>query len=175
MKIKFKMSLGQYQSACVFNLHNSIFRLKYILLISPLNKAKFRLTNFGKWFLIFHVTAYASPMGDDMKLSNQLTDKCLATPPMAFNVHQQTLWNQSAGDDVSQVPPSLKIYIYIYTEHQCTAWATYQIRKISGCACAGNAGNVFPATDFNGNRYLEIPACITTRASRTCRDVCRDR
>ena len=25
-------------------------------------------------------------------------------------------------------------------------WAPYQIRKIVGCACAGNAGNVFPAT-----------------------------
>ena len=24
------------------------------------------------------------------------------------------------------------------------AWASYQIRKIAGCACAGNAGNVFP-------------------------------
>ena len=24
-------------------------------------------------------------------------------------------------------------------------WASYQIRKIVGCACAGNAGNVFPA------------------------------
>ena len=27
-------------------------------------------------------------------------------------------------------------------------WASCQIRKIVGCACAGNAGNVFPATDF---------------------------
>ena len=26
-------------------------------------------------------------------------------------------------------------------------WASYQIRKIAGCTCAGNAGNVFPATD----------------------------
>ena len=24
------------------------------------------------------------------------------------------------------------------------SWASYQIRKIAGCACAGNAGNVFP-------------------------------
>ena len=31
-------------------------------------------------------------------------------------------------------------------------WASYQIRKILGCACAGNAGNIFPATDFKGNR-----------------------
>ena len=25
-------------------------------------------------------------------------------------------------------------------------WASYQIRKIAGCPCAGNAGNVFPGT-----------------------------
>ena len=30
-------------------------------------------------------------------------------------------------------------------------WASYQIHKIACCACAGNAGNVFPATDFIGN------------------------
>ena len=30
-------------------------------------------------------------------------------------------------------------------------WASYQIRKIADCACAGNAGNVFPATDFKWN------------------------
>ena len=37
-------------------------------------------------------------------------------------------------------------------------WDTCQIRKIAGCACAGNAGNVFPATYFKGNRWLAIPA-----------------
>ena len=31
-------------------------------------------------------------------------------------------------------------------------WASHQKRKIVGCACAGNAGKVFPATDFKGNR-----------------------
>ena len=29
---------------------------------------------------------------------------------------------------------------------EAKAWASCQIRKIVGCACAGNAGNVFPAT-----------------------------
>ena len=48
-------------------------------------------------------------------------------------------------------------------------WASFQIRKIAGCACAGNAGNVSP-----GHRRLAIPTCITARASRTCRDACRD-
>ena len=32
----------------------------------------------------------------------------------------------------------------------CAQWASYQIRKIADCACAGNAGNVFPATYFMG-------------------------
>ena len=55
------------------------------------------------------------------------------------------------------------------------SWASCQIHKSASCACAGNAGNVFPATDFKGNRKLAIPTCITARASRTCRDACRDR
>ena len=33
-----------------------------------------------------------------------------------------------------------------YSETCIIAWASYQIRKIAGCACAGNAGNVFPGT-----------------------------
>ena len=54
-------------------------------------------------------------------------------------------------------------------------WTSYQIRKITGCACARNAENVFPATNFKGNRKIAIPACITARAWSTCRDACRDR
>ena len=29
---------------------------------------------------------------------------------------------------------------------------SYQIHEIARCACAGDAGNVLPATDFKGNR-----------------------
>ena len=43
----------------------------------------------------------------------------------------------------------------------------------TGCVWAGNAGNIFPATDLN--RLLDILACITARASSTCGDACRDR
>ena len=50
-------------------------------------------------------------------------------------------------------------------------WASCQIPRIAGCACAGN---VFPTTEFKWNRQLAIPACITARASRTCHDACRD-
>ena len=31
-------------------------------------------------------------------------------------------------------------------------WAYYQIHKILSCACAGNAGNVFPVTELKENR-----------------------
>ena len=54
-----------------------------------------------------------------------------------------------------------------------TQWASYQIRKTVGYACAGYAGNVFRTTDLSGNRLLAIPACITARAWRTCHDACR--
>ena len=54
-------------------------------------------------------------------------------------------------------------------------WASYQMRKIVGCACTRNAGNVFPATHLKGNRKLTILACIAACAARTYRDACRDR
>ena len=36
--------------------------------------------------------------------------------------------------------------------HTFEACASYQVRKIAGCACIGNAGNIFPAT--------HVPWCI---------------
>ena len=49
--------------------------------------------------------------------------------------------------------PKFEIYpIFKFPWLSATQWASYQIRKIAGCACAGNAGNVFPATDCNENR-----------------------
>ena len=56
-----------------------------------------------------------------------------------------------------------------------TQLSSFQVRTIVGRACAGNAGNIFPATDFQGSHLLAIPACIKARASRTCRDACRVR
>ena len=54
-----------------------------------------------------------------------------------------------------------------------TPWASYQIRKIAGCACAGNAGNVFPrgrlqrkplASDpdmHHGTCVTHVPWCMS--------------
>ena len=45
------------------------------------------------------------------------------------------------------------------------SWASYQIPKIEGCACAGNTGNVFC------HRGLPIPTCITELYVRDARAV----
>ena len=59
-------------------------------------------------------------------------------------------------------------------------WASCQIRKIAGCACAGNAGNVFPRRRFqrkllvsdpgmhHGKCVTHVPWCMS--GSLTCGD-----
>ena len=58
------------------------------------------------------------------------------------------------------------------------SWASYQIRKIAGCACAGNAGNVFPRRRFqrkplvsdpgmhHGTCETHVPWCISGSLTR---------
>ena len=41
------------------------------------------------------------------------------------------------------------LFLWQYVSFKLGVWASYQIRKIAGCACAGN---ISPATDFKGNR-----------------------
>ena len=48
--------------------------------------------------------------------------------------------------DVRDGEPSLRGYMRLLE------WTSYQICKIADCAWAGNAGYVFPATKFQGNR-----------------------
>ena len=59
-------------------------------------------------------------------------------------------------------------------------WASYQIRKIVGCACAGNAGNVSPRPQFQRKPLVSDPGmhhgtCVThvpwyMSGSLTCDD-----
>ena len=49
--------------------------------------------------------------------------------------------------------------------------ASYQIRKITGCACTGNAGNVSPRRRFQMKPLISDPGMH----HGTCRDTCRDR
>ena len=61
-----------------------------------------------------------------------------------------------------------------------THGASYQIRKIAGCACAGNAGNVFPRRRFQRKLLVSDPGmhhstCVThvlwcMSGSLTCGD-----
>ena len=48
-------------------------------------------------------------------------------------IHVAKMGTREIGHDTDNHPPT-----------NVTAWASCQIRKIAGCACAGNAGNVLP-------------------------------
>ena len=67
---------------------------------------------------------------------------------------------------------TISILTYFYEIIVCfkiqltSPWASYQIRKIVGCACAGNSGSVIPATDFRRKPLLSDPdmhhgTCVT--------------
>ena len=48
----------------------------------------------------------------------------------------------------------------------CVVWASYQIRKLAGCACAENAGNVFPGHRLQRKPLVSDPdmhhgTCVT--------------
>ena len=58
--------------------------------------------------------------------------------------------------------PSNKTFVGCITYQ----WASYQIRKIAGCACAGNAGNVFPRRRIQRKTRVSDPGmhhgtCVT--------------
>ena len=72
-----------------------------------------------------------------------------------------TIFGQSAG------AASVSLLMHVPQAQGLFTWASYQIRTIARCACAGDAGNVSPAIDLTGNHQLAILACITARASRT--------
>ena len=52
-----------------------------------------------------------------------------------------------------------------------SSWASYQIHKISGCACAGNAGNVFPRPRLQrkplvSDPVTHVPWCMSGSLTR---------
>ena len=74
----------------------------------------------------------------------------------------------------------LRLLMRVTKDIYCSQWASYQIRKIAGCACAGNAGNVFPRHRFqkkplvndpdmhHGTCVTHVPCCMS--GSLTCCD-----
>ena len=56
--------------------------------------------------------------------------------------------------------------VMLYDMHMMTTWASYQICKIAGCACAGNTGNVFPRRRLQKKPLVSDPGmhhgtCVT--------------
>ena len=97
----------------------------------------------------------------------------------AFSKPENSLFNFSVKRSVMQT----LVAPLVFGHQQIEIWPCWgpghgpltRNANNADCTCVGNAGNIFPATNFKGNRQLAIPACITARASRTCRDACRDR
>ena len=87
---------------------------------------------------------------------------------------------KSAIPKCSQCDKSLTFRIVVCCTIIIWLWASYQIRKIAGCACAGNAANVFPRRRFqrkslvsdpgmhHGTCVTHVPWCMS--GSRTCGD-----
>ena len=73
-----------------------------------------------------------------------------------------------------------KPWYYLIYFSKRAPWTSYQIRKIAGCACARNAGNVFPRRRFqskplvtdpgmhHGTCVTHVPWCMS--GSLTCGD-----
>ena len=53
-------------------------------------------------------------------------------------------------------------------------WPLTRYAKLRVAHAPGMPGTFSPDAEFKGKRGLAIPACITARASRTCRVACRD-
>ena len=64
------------------------------------------------------------------------------------NAFENDVWKMAV---IFSLPQCVKLPIHSMS-HKICPWASYQIRKIAGRACAGNVGIVFPATDFKANR-----------------------
>ena len=61
----------------------------------------------------------------------------------AYNFDNTILVDRHVGSTIIQVIKNFDIKV---GGARFWTWASCQIRKIAGCACVGNAGNVFPAT-----------------------------
>ena len=92
--------------------------------------------------------------------------------PLSIMISHNQVWNLSRVQFPSNFAVQIKTNNWqpYKQSSKRTPWASYQIRKTAGCACPGNAGNVFPATDLK-----ETTSLRSRHASRTFHDACRDR
>ena len=114
--------------------------------------------------------------------------KCVQQYPWPNGLHPQAIYNQwywdsLLGNDWQWVSIGSANVLMSNTWLASTllgSWTSYQIHKIAGCACAGNAGNVFPRRRFqrkllvsdpgmhHGTCVRHVPWCMS--GSLTCSD-----
>ena len=96
------------------------------------------------------------------------THCCRATAKWIGNMsdYKNVIQNTQSGDNIRTFSFFTHLDVVVFLPHTYITWASYQIRKIAGCACAGNAGNVFPRRRFQRKQLVSDPdmhhgPCVT--------------
>ena len=105
----------------------------------------------------FKCILYAICMGRSRVTNLQITFQ-IAKTLRSTSVRYQSYANVS---DCYLIDFDLRVFVCRWLP-----WSSCQIGKIVGCACAGNAGNVFPSTDFKRKTLVSDPnmhhgTCVT--------------
>ena len=128
-----------------------------------MNKDGRSLINISSTLLCRHMSTMASQINDNSTVCRQRVrannKENIKTP------HYWSFWGNSNSD--RWIPhaknPLCRRHFHVMTspcryclrsrDRGIGQWASCQVRKIKGCACAGNAGNVFPATAGQLSRH----------------------
>ena len=121
-------------------------------------------TNFEIFICLFFVCCFNIPyyviiqhMKCFPKKQNYDSEKCLLGILLYIREDKQRACQTRIYVDIRELLSRLSTASYNGHLHKrfhyhAMTWASYQIRKNAGCICAANARNVFPVTDFKGNR-----------------------
>ena len=98
---------------------------------------------------------------------------CTLTSCCLFNRHQRVKFNSTTRvcNLISKGVPRGSVLLFnICINSTLSQWTPFAIMGIlpdtQNCACAGNAGNVFPTTDFKGNRVTHVLWCMSGSLTR---------
>ena len=94
-------------------------------------------------------------------LINWLTDWLITSP-----ITQLIIYIKFQGSEYYGTCNWSSLYFRADSRLAPSQWASYQIRKTAGCACAGNAGNVSPRRRFQRKLLVSDPGmhhgtCVT--------------
>ena len=108
-----------------------------------------------------------------VKMLSALLTLCEGNPPVSGGFSSERVSNVELKCLFCYHPDTAERIVKLPVISDAMTPMSYQCKGALGLG--GNVRNVFPDTDFKENRKLAIPACITARAPRTCRDACRSR